>query len=287
MKVFISADIEGTCGITDWAETERCTMDDYKPFQKQMTREVKAACKGALDAGVGEIFLKDAHDSARNIDAAELPECIRILRGWTGDPLSMMSGLDRDDYGAVLFTGYHAWASCPGNPLSHTMNLRNEHVLLNGVRASEFLINAYTAGYYGVPAVFLSGDEELCAFAREFIPEIVTVPVNRGVGGGVISTPTWPWNASGREPRRRCIGPPSARCPCRSGSTARSDSGSTGRPTPRAFTPGRGWKMERVCASPPTTGMRCCGSTTSCSVTAEEGGYGAVKRPEPAPGGAH
>ena len=187
MKVFISADIEGTCGITDWAETERCTMDDYKPFQKQMTREVKAACKGALDAGVGEIFLKDAHDSARNIDAAELPECIRILRGWTGDPLSMMSGLDRDDYGAVLFTGYHAWASCPGNPLSHTMNLRNEHVLLNGVRASEFLINAYTAGYYGVPAVFLSGDEELCAFAREFIPEIVTVPVNRGVGGGVIS----------------------------------------------------------------------------------------------------
>ena len=81
MKVFISADIEGTCGITDWAETERCTMDDYKPFQKQMTREVKAACKGALDAGVGEIFLKDAHDSARNIDAAELPECIRILRG--------------------------------------------------------------------------------------------------------------------------------------------------------------------------------------------------------------
>ena len=187
MKVFISADIEGTCGITDWAETERCTMDDYKPFQKQMTREVKDACKGALDAGVGEIFLKDAHDSARNIDAAELPECIRILRGWTGDPLSMMSGLDRDDYGAVLFTGYHAWASCPGNPLSHTMNLRNEHVLLNGVRASEFLINAYTAGYYGVPAVFLSGDEELCAFAREFIPEIVTVPVNRGVGGGVIS----------------------------------------------------------------------------------------------------
>ena len=44
MKVFISADIEGTCGITDWAETERCTMDDYKPFQKQMTREVCAAC---------------------------------------------------------------------------------------------------------------------------------------------------------------------------------------------------------------------------------------------------
>ena len=44
MNVFISADIEGTCGITDWSETERSTPKDYDAFQKQMTREVKEAC---------------------------------------------------------------------------------------------------------------------------------------------------------------------------------------------------------------------------------------------------
>lgn len=187
MNVFISADIEGTCGITDWSETEQSTMDHYGPFRKQMTREVKAACTGCNDAGAGEILVKDAHDSARNLDVPELPQNIRILRGWTGDPLSMMSGLDTGEFGAVLFTGYHAWASCPGNPLSHTMNLRNEHVLINGVLASEFLINAYTAGYYGVPVTFLSGDKQLCNFAQEFLPDMVTVPVNEGVGGGVIS----------------------------------------------------------------------------------------------------
>ena len=27
MRVYLSADIEGTCGIADWAETERATMD--------------------------------------------------------------------------------------------------------------------------------------------------------------------------------------------------------------------------------------------------------------------
>lgn len=187
MNVFISADIEGTCGITSWAETERATMDDYKPFQKQMTREVNAACMGAAAGGAKEIFLKDAHDSARNIDASALPRMVRILRGWTGDPLSMMSGLQSGQFEAVLFTGYHAWASCPGNPLSHTMNLGNEYVTINGVRASEFLINAYTAGYYGVPVSFLSGDKDLCRFAKELIPEIVTVPVNEGIGGGVVS----------------------------------------------------------------------------------------------------
>ena len=29
MKVYLSADIEGTCGICDWSETERSTRDDY------------------------------------------------------------------------------------------------------------------------------------------------------------------------------------------------------------------------------------------------------------------
>ena len=187
MNVFLSADIEGTCGITDWSETERATPRDYVPFQKQMNREVRAACDGALAAGAGEILVKDAHDSARNLDPALLPECAKMLRGWSGDPLSMMSGLDSGDFGAVLFTGYHAWASSGGNPLSHTMNLKNEWVLLNGTRMSEFMMNAYTAGYYGVPVVFLSGDKALCDFAEEFVPGIVTVPVNEGRGGSVVS----------------------------------------------------------------------------------------------------
>ena len=188
MNVFISADIEGTCGITTWAETERSTPMDYKPFQRQMTREVQAACEGVLAADkAAEIFVKDAHDSARNLDPAALPESVKIMRGWTGDPLSMMSGLDGGDFGAVLFTGYHAWASCGGNPLSHTMNLRNEYVLLNGVRMSEFMMNAYTAGYYGVPVVFLSGDKALCDCAQELIGGITTVAVNEGRGGAVVS----------------------------------------------------------------------------------------------------
>lgn len=187
MKVYLSADMEGTCGIAVWPETERADQQDYTPLQKQMTREVAAACEGALAAGAEEVLVKDAHDSARNIDPAALPRKIRMHRGWSGDLLSMMTGLDREEYGAVFFTGYHAWASSPGNPLSHTMNLRNEYVLLNGTRMSEFMLNAYTAGYYNVPVVLLTGDKELCEFAREMIPAITTVPVNEGIGGGVYS----------------------------------------------------------------------------------------------------
>ena len=170
MRLYLSADIEGTCGIADWAETERATMDDYRPFAAQMTAEVAAACEGAVAAGAEDILVKDAHDSARNLDAARLPRQARVLRGWTGDPLCMMAGLERGAFGGVLFTGYHAWGCCGGNPLSHTMTTACDQVTLNGVPASEFLINAYTALYFGVPVAFLSGDRELCAFAQDWLP---------------------------------------------------------------------------------------------------------------------
>ena len=166
MRLYLSADIEGTCGIADWAETERATMDDYRPFAAQMTAEVAAACEGAVAAGAEDILVKDAHDSARNLDAARLPRQARVLRGWTGDPLCMMAGLERGAFGGVLFTGYHAWGCCGGNPLSHTMTTACDQVTLNGV---------------------LSGDRELCAFAQDWLPGLVAVPVNEGRGGGVLS----------------------------------------------------------------------------------------------------
>lgn len=187
MKVFLSADMEGTCGIVSWPETERTASVDYAPYQKQMSAEVAAACRGALAGGVQEVLVKDAHDSARNIDPTMLPRKIRMNRSWSGDLLSMMSGLDQEKFDAVFFTGYHAWAGCPGNALSHTMNGRNNRVWLNGVPCSEFLINTYTAGYFGVPVAMITGDQAICDFAKELIPAITTVPVNVGRGGCVTS----------------------------------------------------------------------------------------------------
>ena len=64
-RIFLSADIEGTCGIAHWDETE-LGKPDYEPFRRQMTREVAAACEGAFAAGCEDLLIKDAHDSARN-----------------------------------------------------------------------------------------------------------------------------------------------------------------------------------------------------------------------------
>ena len=39
MKLFLSADMEGTCGVVSWPETERATPMDYAPIQKQIMAE--------------------------------------------------------------------------------------------------------------------------------------------------------------------------------------------------------------------------------------------------------
>lgn len=184
-RIFISADIEGTCGIAHWNETE-LGKPDYEPFRRQMTREVAAACQGAQAAGSDDIFIKDAHDSARNLLPAELPQGVQIFRGWGSDIHSMMSGIDASFAGALL-TGYHASSNTDANPLSHTMNLNNTSVRINGIQASELVINAFAAALYDVPVLMVTGDVGVCEQAKRLNPNIVTVPVSRGCGNGSIS----------------------------------------------------------------------------------------------------
>ena len=184
-KLFISADIEGTCGITAWEETDAGGRN-YDYFRQRMTAEVDAAVRGAEQVGYIST-VKDAHDSARNIDPMGLPKTATLIRGWIRDCYSMMGGLDRDRYDAVAFTGYHSEAYNVGNPLSHTMTGAIHRTTMNGMPCPEFLINAYMAAYRGIPIVFLAGDEALCEYAKKLIPGITTVVAKTGLGSAVVS----------------------------------------------------------------------------------------------------
>ena len=184
-RIFISADIEGTCGIADWDEAT-LGKADYEPFRRQMTAEVAAACEGALAGGSDDILIKDAHDSARNLSPAGLPEGVSIFRGWGSDIHAMMSGVDASFAGA-MFTGYHSSSNTDTSPLAHTMNLQNVSVRINGIQASEMLINAFVLGMVDVPLLMVTGDAGVCEQARRINPNVFTVPVQRGVGGGTIS----------------------------------------------------------------------------------------------------
>lgn len=183
MKVFISADIEGIATTLSWEDCE-AGHAAYPRNAEQMTREVAAACEGAVAAGADEIVVKDAHDTGNNIDATKLPECVRVTKGWSGHPYSMVEGID-STFDAALFVGYHSAAGEAGNPLSHTLDLSAARISINGVPASEFTLFSYAAAKENVPTVFLSGDERLCAAGREMYPGLFSVAVKEGMGGAL------------------------------------------------------------------------------------------------------
>lgn len=185
MKVFISADIEGVTGVTDWSETE-LGKAEHETAREQMTAEVAAACESALYAGASEIWVKDSHDSARNLIASRLPREVRLVRGWSGHPYMMLQGLD-STFHAVLLVGYHAGAGTGGSPLEHTLSGEVWQIRLNGRGMSEFYIDACTSAYLHVPLVFISGDQGICDEAAQLNQHIKTVAVKQGIGSATVN----------------------------------------------------------------------------------------------------
>lgn len=186
MRVYISADLEGITGVSKWDETTK-GKQDYERYREQMTREVAAACEGAMEAGADYILVKDAHEDGKNLIHSMLPRNVKIISGWSNHPYNMVEGLD-ESFNAAIFIGYHSGASSNGSPLAHTLfpdKIKN--IVINGQDADEFLIHAYACYMIGVPVVAVSGDGDLMRRIRDFAPQIKTVAVQEGFGGAIVS----------------------------------------------------------------------------------------------------
>jgi D-amino peptidase len=181
LKVFISVDMEGICGVVHWEDVSR-SGKDYGLFRRLMTEETNAAIEGALAAGATEILVRDSHGSARNILPDLLHPSAELIRDWANSPLSMMEGID-ETFDAVIFIGYHARANTPDAILDHTMSSSAVYeVTLNGKKMPEAGINAFIAGNFGVPVALVAGDKAICRQVTELFGEVETAAVKEGIG---------------------------------------------------------------------------------------------------------
>ena len=171
MRILISADMEGTCGVVSWVQvmppevarhSEATSLDEYTRTRERMTAEVNAAVEGALAGGADEVIVNDSHDGMRNLLPDKLHPAVRFISG-NDKPLGMMQGVDLAGVGAVFYTGYHAKAGTPAAPLAHTWSGWLNDVRIDGTSTGEFGINAAVAGHYEVPVVMVSGDDKAVA----------------------------------------------------------------------------------------------------------------------------
>ncbi len=181
MKLYVSADMEGTAAVASWTQVDPKNQSEYPYYRKLMSLEVRAAIDGAREAGATEVLVNDSHSAMRNVLWDELPDDVRMIYG-NRKPFSMTEGVDAG-FAAAFFTGYHAGIGEADGTLDHTYAPDTLYaVRVNGVRCSEALLNAAVLGIYGVPVTLITGDRTTCEGVREHLPWIATAITKESIG---------------------------------------------------------------------------------------------------------
>jgi D-amino peptidase len=188
LKVYISVDMEGIAGVVT-SDQLSPTGFEYERARQFMTGEALAAIAGARDAGATEIVVSDSHGIGESLLIDQFPDDVRIVRSWPR-PLMMMEGID-STFSAAIFVGYHAATTNPAGVRAHTISSANfASVSLNGTAMPEAGINAAIAGRFGVPVVFISGDDIATEETRRLLGDVEVAAVKRAISFHAASTMT-------------------------------------------------------------------------------------------------
>lgn len=180
-KYFISVDIEGITGVIS-KDFATGSGKFYSLAQKYMLNDVNAVVEGILDADENAfIVVRDAHGGkASNLDLEKLHPKAQIIQGWGGS-MNMVSMLD-ETYAGVFLVGYHAGGQNLQAVLAHTCSANIRKITINDMMINESGIAGLYAGHYGVPVVFISGDDHAVYEAEQQFGDIVGVTVKHSLG---------------------------------------------------------------------------------------------------------
>jgi D-amino peptidase len=181
LKVYIAADMEGIGGVSTWDVQADTKGREYDKFRHLMTQEVNAAVAGAFDAGATEVLVSDSHGDAQNIDVEALDKRVQLVRSWPR-PLLMVQGIDAS-FDALVLVGYYASQGQFPAVLAH--NINNQRIMgikFNGTTMPDAGLAAAIAGEFGVPTVFVSGDQAVGQEMKRLVSPIETVAVKQAIG---------------------------------------------------------------------------------------------------------
>ena len=179
LKAYVSVDIEGLPGVVSGTMLSPWS-SQFSRAAKVMTRLVNAVVDELYKCGFDSVCVADSHGLMTNIDYLELDGRVAVIQGYPR-PFSMITTID-NSYSAVFYVGYHAAAGTIHGTFDHTYSGRTfAEIRVNGVRASEFLINSLYAGELGVPVALLAGDEHLRREVEDYAPWAIFVPLKTGI----------------------------------------------------------------------------------------------------------
>ncbi|KMM38502.1 M55 family metallopeptidase [Guptibacillus hwajinpoensis] len=177
MKFYLSVDMEGISGLVDDTFVDS-SKQNYLRGQEIMTKETNHVIEAALDHGCREVIVNDSHSKMNNLLFEKLHPEAKLVSGDV-KPFSMVQGLDYT-YDGMGLIGYHASASKPG-VMSHSMTFAVKNFYINDRTVGELGLNAYVAGYFGVPVWLVAGDDRAVIEAKELLPNVTTAVVKESI----------------------------------------------------------------------------------------------------------
>lgn len=178
IRFYIMTDMEGVSGVVDFDSYCSPSSPFYEKAKRLTTLEVNSAVEGILATGNHEVVVCDGH-GAGAIDIDLLHKDASLI---LGRPLDMMFEMDYGKYDGFLMVGQHAMKDAPNANLDHTYDHVNIIKLtINGTLIGEAGVNALRAGIFGIPTIYLSGDEAACKEIGSLIPGVHTFAVKRGI----------------------------------------------------------------------------------------------------------
>ncbi len=174
-NVYIASDIEGVAGVVFYehrhTQMSFLNYDVLKRNRRLLTAEINAAAEGAFNAGAEKVIIEDTHGAGYNIFPESFDPRAELIhsRYEQGFPEGLYHpGLDGAT-GALVLIGMHAKAGtvhgCTPHSLIHVMTAEGREYQL-----SEASVSMAYAGSFGVPSVFISGDEAVVEDARAHCP---------------------------------------------------------------------------------------------------------------------
>lgn len=200
MKLYISADLEGICGLSAPSHAFPKPGDASGGYERavlQLHTELNTLLKPILEKAEAHnleaVVINDAHAKMVNLRLELLPKhpAVRLLSG-KPKPCAMVAGLD-DTFDGLLMVGYHAKAGTANATLCHSFHDALLDLRLNNVSLGELGFNAlYAALAFGVPTIFASGDLALKTEAQSLIPDLLVVETKEALGFSSVLNQPWP-----------------------------------------------------------------------------------------------
>ena len=179
MKIYITTDLEGVCGVYRFDQTREYGTPENIEARHLLMGEVNAAVDGAFDGGAIRVVVRDGHNGAKSFFPEELDERAEMVMGiFSPRDLVMRQGYD-----AAILLGYHAMGNTERGILCHTQSSKTwDNYWINDELAGEIRQSAITLGACDIPVVMVTGDDKTAKEARDLLgDEIVTVQVKEGL----------------------------------------------------------------------------------------------------------